>query len=161
MMVEGDLGRHLAVIVVAAARDPLTTSVARQAADSEVEAVRCDDVYTAVAELALSRGRCILVVGRLGELARERYRFFAIAARNNARCCALAGAGAAAERSVILAAIRAGVSVVGTVDEIKGVFDAWLAGGGCDSSDAVVHLDEEYRATDAELNALLGHEGDE
>ncbi len=160
-MVEGDLGRRFAVILVAAAHDPLTTSVAGLAADSEVAVARCDDVYTAVAELALSRSQCVLVIGRLRDLAKERGRFFAIAARTKARCCALLEAEAPVERSVLLAAMRAGVSIVGTADEIERVFDAWLAGGGCQSSDAAARLAEEYRATEAELNALLGQESDE
>lgn len=160
-MVDGDLGRHLVVIVVATAHEALATSVARLAAGSEVELARCDDVYMAAAELALMRSPCILVVGRLCELAKEGGRFFAIAARNEARCCALVDAESPVKRHVVLAAMRAGVSVVGTLDEINGVFDAWLAGGGCHSSDAVVCLDEEYRATEAELNALLGQESDE
>jgi hypothetical protein len=161
-MVEGDLGRHRVVIVVAAAHDALATETARLAAEYELEVQRCDDVYAAVAELALSQDRCVLVVGRLGELAKEDRRFFAIAARSGARCCGLLEAVTPIEPNVVPTAIHTGVFLVGTTGEIKGVFDAWLsARGGCPSSEATICLDEEYRATEAELNALLGQEIDE
>jgi len=120
---------------------------------------RCNDVYDATAELALLRDRCVLVVGPLGELAKEGCRFFAVAARNSARCCALLGAGPPAEPHVVSTAVRAGVLVVGA-DEIRSVLETWLAGGGCPSSTAI-RLDEEHRATEAELNALLGQDIDE
>ena len=161
MMVDGVSGRHRVVIVVAAARDALAAETARLTADYEVDVRRCDDVYAATAELALSRDRCVLVIGRLGELAKEDRRFFSIAVRSGARCCGLLDAATSAEPNVVGAAMRAGVLVVGATDEIKGVLDAWLAGSGCPSSRPAVCLDEEYRATEAELNALLGQGTDE
>ena len=161
MMVEGDLGRHRVVIVVGAAHDAAAAEIARLAADYEVDVRRCDDVYAATAEVTLSRERCVLVVGGLGELAKEGRRFFAIAAGSGARCCGLLDAATGTEPDVVAAAVRAGVVVIGATAEVKDVFDAWLAVGGCPPSEPVVCLDEEYRATEAELNALLGQEIDE
>lgn len=161
MMVEGDLGRHRVVIVVGVAHDAAAAEIARLAAEYEVDVRRCDDVYAATAEVALSRERCVLVVGRLGELAKEGRRFFAIAGGSGVRCCGLLDAATGAEPDVVAAAVRAGVVVIGATAEVKDVFDAWLAVGGCPPSEPVVCLDEEYRATEAELNALLGQEIDE
>jgi hypothetical protein len=160
-MVDSVPGRHRMVIAVAAAHDALASEVERLAAEYEVDIARCDDVYAATAELALSTDRCVLVVGRLRELAKEDHRFFAIAVRSGARCCGLVDATTPVEPNVVPAAVRAGVSVVGTTEQIRDVFDAWLAGTGCPSSRVVAHLDEEDRATEAELNALLGQEIDE
>ncbi len=161
-MVEGGPGRHRLVVVVGAAHDALATATTRLAAEYELDVRRCDDVYAAVAQVALAQDRCILVVGRLGELAKEDRRFFAIAARHGARCCALLEAATPVEPNVVPAALRTGVFLVGTTGEIRGVFDAWLsAPGGCPSSGATNCPDQEYRATEAELNALLGQEIDE
>lgn len=160
-MVEGGPGRHRLVVVVAAAHDALATATARLAAEYELDERRCDDVYAAVAEVALLQDRCILVVGRLEELAKEDRRFFAVAARHGARCCALLEATAPIEPNVVPAALRMGVFLVGTTSEIKGVLDAWLTSAGCPASEAMICLDEECRASEAELNALLGQEIDE
>ena len=160
-MVDGDLGRHLAVLVVADTHDALAADLSGLAGEYEVDVIRCEDVYTAVAELALLRGRRVLVVGRLRELAKENRRVFAIAARHGARCCGLLDPETPVERDVILASMWAGVSVVDTTDDIRGVFAAWLSGSECRFPEPVVCLDEEYRATEAELNALLGQETNE
>lgn len=161
-MVEGGPGRHRLVVVVAAAHDALATATTRLAAEYELDVRRCDDVYAAVAEVALPQDRCILVVGRLEELAKEDRRFFAIAARHGARCCALLEGAASMEPNVVPTALHTGAFLVGTTGEIRGVFDAWLAApGGCPSSEATICLDEECRASEAELNALLGQEIDE
>lgn len=160
-MVEGGSGRHRLVVVVAAAHDALAAATTRLAAEYELDVRRCDDVYEAVAEVALSRDRCVLVVGRLTELAKEDRRFFAIMARRGARCCALLEAAMAVGPNVVPTALHTGVFLVGTMGEIKGVLDAWLADAGCPSSEATICLDEECRATEAELNALLGQGIDE
>ncbi len=160
-MVEGDLGHHLVIIVVAAGQDVLTVDLSRLADEYEVDVIPCADVYAAAAELALSRDRRALVVGRLRELAKEKRRLFGIAARHGARCCALLDPETPLERSTALAAMRAGVSVVETTAEIRAVLAAWLAGKEGRYSGPIVCFDEEYRATEDELNALLGQESDE
>jgi hypothetical protein len=160
-MVEGDLGHPLVIIAVAAGQDVLTVDLSRLADEYEVDMIRCEDVYAAVAELALCRDRRALIVGRLGELAKEKRRIFGIAARHGARCCALLDPVTPVQRSAILAAMRAGVSVVETAVEIRGVLAVWLAGKENRCAGPNVCFDEEYRATEDELNALLGQESDE
>jgi hypothetical protein len=160
-MVEGDLGRHLVVMVVAAGHDALIVDASRLAGEYEVDMIRCEDVYATVVELAVSRGRRALVIGRLREMAKENRHLFRIAARHGARCCALLDPEAPIERTVVLTAMRAGVAVVETTDEVRAVLAAWLAGGEGRPFRPTVCHDEEYRATEAELNALLGQETDE
>jgi len=156
-MVEGDLGRRL--IAVGGLQDRWVTEVLRMAAEYEVAAVCSDDIYTAVAELAGDRCRCVLVVGPLRELARENGHFFRVAARNGARCAVLLEKPGAAERNDVLAAVRAGAWVIDTIDEVQRGVETWLAGPACPPGvSRVVH--EEFRATEAELDALLGQDAD-
>jgi hypothetical protein len=156
-MVEGDMGRRL--IAVGGEHDGLAKHVYRVAAEYELPTVRCDDIYTAVADLAAERDHCALVVGPLRELAREGGHFFRVAARNRARCAVLLGPRGADGRDDVLMAVRAGAWVIDRVDELLGVVETWLA--------RPVHspagprlVSEEFRATEAELDALLGQEAD-
>lgn len=161
-MVEGDSKSHLCVLLVGAVRDDLMGQLAQLACEYEAALVRCDDVYAAVAELASPEERYILAIGRLRELAREDGRFFSIAARNAARCCGVLEKNVPLERDEVLAAVRSGVAVVAQTDEIRGVFEDWLGvDGGLDPLDALSGLaSEEFRASEAELNALLGLDTD-
>jgi hypothetical protein len=55
--------------------------------------------------------------------------------------------------------VRAGATVIDAADEIRGVVEAWLADGGR-LPDVPRLAGDEFRATDAELDALLGQEAD-
>jgi hypothetical protein len=158
-MVEGDPGHRLCVIVVRELREQVVAEVTRVAADYEVDVTLCDDVYGAVVVLARSTGSCALTVGRLRELARENGRFFRVAARNGARCCAWLDEDDPAERNVVLSVVRAGASVIDRIEEIGGVVENWLARTGC-HGDGTGATDQQWRASEAELNALLGQEAD-
>lgn len=155
-MVEGDLGRRL--IAVGGSHDRWVEVVLRVAAEYELAAARCDDVYAAVAEMAGTPGGCILAIGSLRELAREHGQFFRIAARHGACCAVLLTKPGVAERRDIVAAVRAGAWVIDTIDEIQGIVETWLAGSGSHSRRR--SADEGFRATEAELDALLGQEAD-
>jgi hypothetical protein len=157
-MVEGDSARHPYVVVVGDARDDLVTHVLRLAREYEIGATRCDDVYSAVVELAAQGSRRLWVIGRFREMARENSRFFTLAARNGARCCCLVDQDSPTGRSGVLAAVRTGVLLVARMEEIEPILEAWLASGGCHSGGLA---EEEFRATEAELDALLGHGADE
>ncbi|UCD49870.1 MAG: hypothetical protein JSW27_20365 [Phycisphaerales bacterium] len=156
-MVEGDFGRRL--MAVGGSRDQLAIEALRLAAEYEVEGARCDDIYSAVADLAGGRRGCTLVVGRLRELAKEDGRFFRVAARNGARCAVLLDRPGPDDRREVLAAVRARATMLDAIDEIRGAVEAWLASPGC--LPAVPRLSrDEFRATEAELDALLGQEAD-
>jgi len=156
-MVEGDFGRRL--IVVGGLHDRLVTEVWRVGAEYEVPVARCDDMYAAVAQVAGGAGRSTLVVGRLRELAREDRHFFTVAARHDARCCVLSERPGSAERREILAAVRAGASVIDRIADVRSAVEEWLTGDGRPLH-ATRLMHEELQATEAELDALLGREAD-
>lgn len=158
-MVEGDLRSHLCVLLVGVVRDDLVRGLSDLADECEVPVVRCDDVYDAVARCAASRGMRFLAVGPLAELARENARFFAIATRNGGTCCALIEGDGSLGRDSVLAAVGVGVSLAAGMDQIRGVFERWLGFGGCGLGRSDV-TPEEYQASEAELNALLGQDVD-
>jgi hypothetical protein len=127
-----------------------------------LETIRCDDVYSAVVATARASGRQILVVGTIRELAREKGRFFQIAEANGQRCCCLAGRGIAHDMGGVLAAVRAGARVFADVQEVGPVLKEWLSNSGhrprrTDLGDL---RDDDLRATEAELLALLGNQAD-
>lgn len=156
-MVEGDLARRL--IAVGDSHDRWVTDVLRVVAEYELAAARCDDIYAAVADLAGDHGGRALVVGSLRELARENGQFFRVAARNGARCGVLLEGSGAAERRDVLVAVRAGAWVIDTIDEVRVIVETWLAGPGCPLG-APRSVGDEFRATEAELDALLGQKAD-
>jgi hypothetical protein len=131
----------------------------RLAREYQIEAVQCDDVYSAVAATARAAGRRTLVVGSIRELSREDNRFFQIIEMNSLRCCCLLEKGPVPSSGGMLTAVRAGAAIVGETREVRPIFKDWLANGGsravrrslCDLAD------EDLRATEAELSALLGH----
>ena len=160
-MVEGDSARHPRIIVVDGSRDGLVAQALRLASEHEVEIAQCDDVYSAVAEMATSRGS-VLLVGRLDEMAREKGRLFALAARHKAQCCCVLEPERCAEAAGVLAAVAGGVSLVARAEEVGRVLKDWLTWNRCRSKPAgSTFIEDEFRATEAELNALLGRDSDE
>ncbi len=94
--------------------------------DLGVEYSCCEDVYAATAELAGKREGKVLVVGSLCELSREQMRFFYICRqRPLARCFCLAGSECAEK---IVQAVRGGAAVAGSINELKQMIAACLAG---------------------------------
>jgi len=158
------------VVVGDPGREFVQTTV-RLAREWEIDAVPCDNAYAAVVALAQAAGRRILVVGEIRELARENRAFFRIAAAHAARCYGWLDQGHPIGREDLLAALRAGASILGNVQDIRDILKEWLAAATPHhSSHAGPHAsqmkrrtcpaaDETYedlRATEAELNALLG-----
>ena len=156
-MVANDSHLHAGVIVVGDQRDPLVNEMVRLAQDYELEVIRCDDVYSAVTPLAKRADRCFMVVGALGELTREEGRFFALARESGARCCCLLDTDVTIEREKVLAAVRMGAYLVGQTEEMRELVEGWLAAEGCHpgGTRAGPFLNEDFRATEAELRALL------
>ena len=158
-MVEGDPGRRLCVIVVRGLRRQLVTELTSLAAEYEVDVALCDDVYATVAELARSASRGALVIGQLRELVKENGRLFRVAVRNGARCCVWLDVEDPGERTEVLGVVRAGASVVERTEEIRGMVEDWLARTGRYLGRTRA-TDEQWLASEAELNALLGQEAD-
>jgi hypothetical protein len=137
----------------------MVTELRRITVDYQVSVTRCESVYAAVAEVVRNRGRPVLVVGALSDLAIEKGGFFAVAGRNRASCCVVMEGGSV-DGGDLLAAVRGGAAVVDRTEDVRLVLERWLSGLGCHWENAAV-ADEECRATEAELKALLGHEAND
>jgi hypothetical protein len=154
------------VVVVGDPGGALVQTTRRLAREGEIDAVVCDDVYSAVSRLAQLAGRRVLVVAALGTLAREGGAFFRIAARHAVRCGCLVAPGFATARRDLHAALEVGVTVLSDLEEIRGLLKKGLtppsdAGPGAvpaarRAQRVEEELCEESRATEAELSALLG-----
>ncbi len=177
---------QLQAVVVGGSSDELVRGVMGLAGGHGIESVRCEDVYSAVGRVAERVGVRGVVIGRLGELAREDGRFFEIARRNGFACCCLVEKDSPERRHAVLAAMEAGAFVVSEAAEIDKVLME-LSGGGArgaedqrgsktrallrevmgkilgvggagspGNSKASSFLKDEFRTTKAELDALLG-----
>ncbi len=156
-MAGGNSGLTPRLIVVGDPGSELVREMVRLAREYEVEVVPCDDVYAAVAQVARSATRRVMIVGAVRELTKEEGRLFPVAAANAARCCCLIEKGTTMGRAALLAALRAGADIAGETRQVGAVLEDWLVGGRSDLRDL---LDGDLRATPAELSALLGHETD-
>jgi len=135
----------------------------RLAGDSRVQTVRCEAEYSAVAAAARAGPRRVFIAGTMRDLAREQGRFFQIAEANGLRCCCLVERGPAVDAGGMQAAIRSGAEVVNDATLVRPIFKDWLAEGGPRSgrADAGNLMEDDLRATEAELVALLGRQSDE
>jgi len=169
-MAKDDSGLGACVVVVGDPGSELVRTTVRLAREREIDVAPCGDVYSAVAQTAKAAGRRLLVVGQIAELARENGVFFGIAAAPAVRCCCLLGKSGSAGREDLLAALRAGVTILGDVQDVQGVLKDWLTTApspgaphsGREASqakrraqDAADASYEDLRATEAELSALL------
>ena len=161
IMVAGDSQLQPGLVVVGGKRARFVAEALQLAEEYELDVIRCADVYSAVAELAMRAGRCLMIIGTLGELAREQGRLFALAEAGGARCCCLLDESESTDRQQVLLAVRGGACLVGQVEELRNAFEAWLAARGCPAKRDDEFLDEDCRATEAEISALLGQEKDE
>jgi hypothetical protein len=163
-MVEGDLKLDRCLIAVGDLGPTAGGDLARLAGEYEIRMAGCEDSYAAVAELAARPARSTLVVGHLVELTRENGAFFSIAARNGARCCCLRKPDGPSDHEDVIAAIHAGVYLVSGNGDLTAAVEDWLAREARrvdpPLADYPLRHDEEFRATDAELNALLEPEMD-
>ena len=158
-MAGGSLGLGPRVIVVGDPCSEFVRTMVRLAREHEVEAVPCDDAYSAVAEIGGLADRRALIVGTMRELTRENGRFFELAATDAIRCCCFLDTHTAAGRDGVLSASRAGAAVISDPREAEDVLTEWLADDGRRPGRLAPQdlLDNDLRATEAELSALLGH----
>jgi hypothetical protein len=119
--------------------------------------MRCDDVYAVVATTAGAGDRPTLVLGRIQDLSRENGRFFPLAAANGVCCCCLLDPSPAARQGLVYAALQAGTLVVAAVGEVRAILQDWLADGRRRPNLRALPEDD-LRATEAELSALLGQQ---
>jgi hypothetical protein len=155
----------LFLVVVGDPQGQLVRETLRLAREGEIEAVTCDNVCAAVTKMAGARDRQVLVLGALQELAQEDGAFLRIAAAHDVRCGCLFDQSLPAARKELLAALQAGVTVLGDLQDVRRFLKEGLALSARGPQDAAPDKRrargaeemayEEFRATAAELGALL------
>jgi hypothetical protein len=148
---------HPRVIVVGDLHGDFVKEMVRLAGECDLAATRCDDVYSAAAELARHPDRFLMVTGTFRQLMRGKGDFFALARRNGVPCCCLLDRESDVERDKILAVVRMGVRLVGETAEIREFLEDRLDAEGCRSrnADEEDFFGERFRTTEDELKALL------
>jgi len=154
-----DSNLQLQVIVVGSSTDELVHRTMNSLGDHGVEYILCDDVYSAVGELAKNESGNVLVIGRLGQLSREQGRFFQMACENGYNCCCIADRELVRKRKQILTAIEAGAFVINEPAEIGEIVTKLSQDSTPEKNrydKAPKFIKNEFVTTKAELNALLG-----
>ena len=158
-------GAHLypRVILVGDQGSHFVQEAAHLAGEYELAVAQCDDVYSAVTELTRDGGPALVIAETFRKLARGNGGFFTVVERYAAHCCCLLDAERGIEHDQVLAAVRRGVRLAGGMTDVREFLKDALAAG-TDSSQAADEdnlFSEESRASEAELQALLGHQGNE
>ncbi len=162
-----DSSCRLQAIVVGSSADEFVRDTMSLLGDYKIEFVLCEDVYSAVGRLAKNNSDGnVLVIGRIEQLSREKGRFFHIAGENRVSCCCLVDGNLVWKRRYPgvpgLAATETGAFIINEPVEIEKVIAGLLAGGLTSSSNkfennkAPAFIKDEFLATKAELDALLG-----
>ena len=166
-MSKGDSNLPLLVILVGGLADGFVRQAKNILERLGVEFVLCDNVYSAVGDLAKIESRNVLIIGRVGLLSKEQGRFFHIARVKGYRCCCLADRDLVGRQKLILKAIESGAYLIDKPAEIEEVLMKLLAGGKIrfsgekENRRASGFLKDEFRTTKAELDALLEVQSDE
>ena len=153
---------QLQAIIVGSSSDGFVRYAADLLTDYEVDFVRCEDVYSAVSELAANRNGNVLVIGRFEQLSREGGRFFQKVSENGLACCCLAEWNFARKRKQILAAIETGAFIINEPAEIAEVVTKLLGSSSIslpekkENNKASAFIKDEFLTTKAEIDALLG-----
>jgi hypothetical protein len=136
--------------------DEFVRRAVRVLGESHVEFAFCDSVYAAVGELAKRQWANILVIGRLGEMAMERGRFFRIAAERGLACCCLADGDLGRRRSRILDALESGAFIINQPAEVKDVL-MQLSAEGADCPCKVEENASRSRGIERVVTTFIGH----
>jgi hypothetical protein len=156
-MAKGNSDPDRCVIVVGNPHSEAAREMVRLAQEYQVRAVRCDDVYMAVAQMTAA-GRRALIVGRIQDLARDNGSLLTFAAARGVPCGCLLETNSRAGRERIRTALRAGAFLFFEVRETRALLEDWLTGAPGRTSRAPVPdlRVEDLETTAAELGALLG-----
>ncbi len=166
-MSKGDSNLSLLVILVGGLADDFVRQSRNLLERRGVEFVLCDNVYSAVGDLAKRENRNVLIIGRIGLLSKEQGRFFHIAHVKDYRICCLVDRDLVCRQKLILQAIESGAYLIDKPSEIEQVLMKVLTGGKvCFSGEkenrrASGFLKDEFLTTKAELDALLEVPSDE
>ena len=166
-MSKGVSNLPLLVILVGALEDKFVRQTINLLDRLSVEFVLCDNVYSAVGDLAKRESPNVLIIGRIGLLSKEQGRFFHIARVKGYGCCCLVGRDLVSRQKLILKAIESGAYLIDKLAEIEEVLVKCRAGddirysGEKENRRASGFRKDEFRTTKAELDALLEVHSDE
>lgn len=166
-MSKGDSNLSLLVILIGGLADEFVSQTMNLLERLGIEFVLCDNVYSAVGDLAKRESRNVLIIGRIGLLSKEQGRFFHIARVKGYRCCCLADRDLVGRQKLILQAIESGAYMIDKPAEVEEVLMKVLTGdkvyssGEKENRRASGFLKNEFLTTKAELDALLEVQSDE
>ncbi len=148
------------VLIIADADDELVGYVKNLLGNYEIESELCANIYEAVGLLAKTDTRNIFAVGRFEQLNKEKGRFFQKLTEKTIRCCCLTHRQIPQEQSAALE--ETGVFIVKEMDAIEAILAQYLESGAADQpiqkQDAAHFNANEFAATEAEIDALLGND---
>ena len=154
---------QLQAIIVGSCTDEFVRCTMNLLGDYDIDFVRCEDVYSAVGELAKNNyDGNVLVIGTFEQLSREQGRFFQKAREKGLACCCLADKNSASKRKQVAAAIETGAFVINEPAEIAEVVTKLLISNSTSPSGkkgnnkASAFNEDEFLTTKAERDALLG-----
>lgn len=166
-MSKGDSNLPLLVVLIGGLEDEFVRQAKNILERLGVESVLCDNIYSAVGDLAKIENQNVLIIGRVGLLSKEQGRFFHIARVKGYRCCCIVDRDLVRKRKLILDAIESGAYLIDKPAEIEEVLMKFQAGGKIRRSGekenrrASGFLKDEFLTTKAELDALLEVQPDE
>jgi len=156
---------QLLAIVVGSSTDDFVRHATDLLEDYGVKLVRCDDVYSAVGELAKSTDGSVLVIGRLEQLSKEQGRLFHIVSKKGIFCCCLADRNSAQMQRCFgrpeLVEKAAEVFVINEQGQVEKVITKLVADNLAMSlcrkkNRSAEFIKDDFLTTKAELDALLG-----
>jgi hypothetical protein len=164
---KGDSNLPLLVILVGGLKDEFVRQTKNILERLAIEFVLCDNIYSAVGDLAKRESRNVLIIGRIGLLNKEQGRFFHISRVKGYRCCCIVDRDLVRKRKLILDVIESGAYLIDKPAEIEEVLMKLLTGGKIrlsgerENRRASDFLKDEFLTTKAELEALLEVQSDE
>lgn len=157
-MTNDSSSKDLQAVIVGSSRDAFVQKAIGLLKDYAVGFVVCEDIYSAVGELAKSTVGDWLVIGRLRSLSAENGRFIEKANENGYRLCCFVEGGSAIKYREILGVMRNGGLVINEPEKLAEVIDELLSGYGVSSVEgrkSSAFGEGDFAPTQAELDALL------
>ena len=160
-MAKGNSNLPLLAILIGGLSDKFVRQTKIILESLAVEFVLCDNIYSAIGDLAKIDNQDVLIIARVGLLSKEQGRFFHIARAKGCRICCLADRELLRRQKLILKAIESGAYLIDKPAEIEEVVMKLLA---CDkvrfTPEQVKHrasgfLKDKFLTTKAELDALF------
>jgi len=158
---------RLYAVVVGNCTDEFTSSAAELLDSYAIEFILCPDIYSAAGRLAKDQiSRNILVIGHIRDLSKEKGRFLQKISEKGLYCCCLAEngwpQGYKYPRQLLSGLTQGSVFVINDFEDIRQIITGLSA-----NKKAVTNVlkgkndfsgfnGEQFRATKAELEALLG-----